>query len=54
MAPVVGGAAYAFLRGFGTDVSVTGHGWYTLAADTAVLDALDAALGPGDVLMVPA
>lgn len=50
----LGGAAYAFLRGFGTDASATGHGWYTLPVDLAVLDALDRALDrepggtPGD------
>jgi exodeoxyribonuclease V beta subunit len=50
----LGGAAYAFLRGFAPDASTSGHGWYTIATDHAVLDALDALLGDGHVLAVHA
>ncbi|MBY0488661.1 MAG: UvrD-helicase domain-containing protein [Gemmatimonadaceae bacterium] len=48
----LGGVAYAFLRGFGPDASATGHGWFTMPADLAVIEALDAALGNGDALAV--
>jgi exodeoxyribonuclease V beta subunit len=50
----LGGAAYAFLRGFGAGASTTGHGWYTMAADANVITALDRALGDGQVLEVRA
>jgi exodeoxyribonuclease V beta subunit len=54
LATHVGGAAYAFLRGFGPDASSTGHGWCPLPADVAVIEALDAAIGGHDVFGVRA
>lgn len=44
----VGGAAYAFLRGFGDGASATGHGWALVRPTRAVIDALDALIGTGD------
>jgi exodeoxyribonuclease V beta subunit len=50
----LGGAAYAFLRGFVPEASSTGHGWCTLPAEPAVIEALDRAIGGDDVLGVRA
>jgi exodeoxyribonuclease V beta subunit len=50
----LGGAAYAFLRGFVPEASSTGHGWCTLLAEPAVIEALDRAIGGDDVLGVRA
>ena len=42
----IGGAAYAFLRGFGgPEVSAMGHGWYTHRPPRDVIEALDALIG---------
>ena len=38
----VGGAGYAFLRGFETGASVSGHGWYTERPDRSLIEALSA------------
>jgi exodeoxyribonuclease V beta subunit len=42
----MGGAAYAFLRGFGPGASVTGHGWFTDRPPRALIDALSALMDP--------
>jgi exodeoxyribonuclease V beta subunit len=42
----IGGAAYAFLRGFGgPEVSCTGHGWFTARPSREVIEALDDLIG---------
>ena len=42
----IGGAAYAFLRGFGgPEVSAMGHGWYTHRPSREVIEALDTLIG---------
>lgn len=40
----LGGASYAFLRGFAPGASSTGHGWFTMPTEPVVIDALDRAL----------
>lgn len=42
----IGGAAYAFLRGFGDGASVSGHGWFTDRPSRALIEALSALMGP--------
>lgn len=43
----IGGFAYAYLRGFVPDASVTGHGWYTHRPSRVFIEALDALIaGP--------
>jgi exodeoxyribonuclease V beta subunit len=41
----MGGAGYAFLRGFAPDASVSGHGWYTDRPPQALIEALSAVMG---------
>jgi exodeoxyribonuclease V beta subunit len=38
----MGGAAYAFLRGFGDGASTSGHGWCTMRPPRALIEALSA------------
>jgi exodeoxyribonuclease V beta subunit len=40
----IGGAAYAFLRGFATGPSDTGRGWYTNRPSRALIESLSAVM----------
>jgi exodeoxyribonuclease V beta subunit len=40
----LGGAAYAFLRGFAPGASVSGHGWFTHRPPRALIEALSAVM----------
>lgn len=46
----IGGAAYAFLRGFAAGASVTGHGWYTDRPSRALIEALSQIIHPAPVV----